>query len=527
MLKSEKFNIKLFVFVFILFIISLSTTICFLNIQPNDYWWHVKAGEFIVKNNFIVPKTDIFSWYGIANNLEWIAHEWFFEVIIYFFSLISNNGAFIYVLLNTVSIFLFLYYFNREYFNSNKWFAVIWIIIGISLFCLFLSPRPHMFSFLLIIIYLKILFSYKENSSYIYIYSLPIISIIWANVHGGSSNLVYILPIIFVLTGFIDFKIGKLKFKKLSKKQIKTYLIISLLSLLALLINPNGIKVITYPYESMGDMTMLSFIAEWRSPNIKIFTDIFYILPIFTVCLIMVLCKKNIEFTDLILVIAFSYLSFKSIRFSAIFYIVSTFVVFKYVDFFKFKNSLIMESFNNAIIPLLLGFIVFSNIMSITSYKLESPKLLFKPIISKEIINKVKEVKPNRLFNDYDLGGELIYNDIPVLIDARADLYIKNILKEYVVYSKYLNFTLEEKLNFDYYLVLENSLLNNYMSNSEQFEVLIFDENCVLYKKIPAKISRYFFNQKQRTLQNLQQYLLLLLKDILLFSFLILSFQKN
>lgn len=56
----------------------------------NDYYWHVKAGEYIV-NNLTIPYHDIFSWYGISNNLYWVSHEWLSEVLLYLYNLVFRN----------------------------------------------------------------------------------------------------------------------------------------------------------------------------------------------------------------------------------------------------------------------------------------------------------------------------------------------------------------------------------------------------------------------------------------------------
>ena len=38
---------------------------CFsFGISGNDFWWHVKVGEWICDNK-VIPTHDIFSWYGM------------------------------------------------------------------------------------------------------------------------------------------------------------------------------------------------------------------------------------------------------------------------------------------------------------------------------------------------------------------------------------------------------------------------------------------------------------------------------
>ena len=85
---------------------------------------------------------------------------------------------------------------------------------------------------------------------------------LWANMHGGSSNLSYCLPILFLLIGAIEnFDFYKLKHTSIGKEKVKKLSIVSILTILGNLINPYGIEMLIYPYRYMVggnyDMQML------------------------------------------------------------------------------------------------------------------------------------------------------------------------------------------------------------------------------------------------------------------------------
>ena len=127
-----------------------------------------------------------------------------------------------------------------------------------------MTARPHMISsiFLLLTVYFCLdLFENKDSKK---IYFLPVLAILWANIHGGSSNLVYLMPLIFLLVGLFRFKFNKIEAKRISIIQIKKYLIVIFISILCLNINPHGIKMLIYPYENMLNSIMLETIAEWQ-----------------------------------------------------------------------------------------------------------------------------------------------------------------------------------------------------------------------------------------------------------------------
>ena len=54
-----------------------------LGISTDDFWWHIKIGEYIL-NNGIVPDIAIGNWYAECMEIPWFAHEWLSEVLLYF-----------------------------------------------------------------------------------------------------------------------------------------------------------------------------------------------------------------------------------------------------------------------------------------------------------------------------------------------------------------------------------------------------------------------------------------------------------
>ena len=87
----------------------------------------------------------------------------------------------------------------------------------------------------------------------------------------------------------------------------------------------------------------------------------------------------------------------------------------------------------------------------------------------------------------YDYGGELVYHDIPVFIDGRADLYSPYNYKDYLALSKLERDPkrLIEKYDFDYFLVDSTYPINIYLKYQKEYEVIYQDlsKNILLYKK--------------------------------------------
>jgi len=464
----KKFDWKLFlIFGGILLIAILSFGFGY------DYYWHVKAGEYMI-SNMKIPYYDVFSWYGISKNLYWMSHEWLSEVVIYGYKyLFEDLGP---ILFNTTiytSLILILFICNKEKLDKNKIFTFIWSLIGVMTFSRVMLPRPHMISYVLLAITIYILYDNFNNKNSKKIYWLPFISALWVNFHGGSSNLPYILCFLFLITGLFKFKFNKIEANRISKKQIKKYLICGLLSIAFIAINPHGLKMITYPYMNMRDTLMISSITEWASPSLNNISDIGDFILLGTVILAMIVTKKKIKFIDFVVIGAFLVLGFKSLKFISLLYIASTFIVFNFIDEYKFKIPNIMA------ISILVAILM--------AFGISMPSFIDKynnKLIPDELISYVKGKLPKKLYNYYGFGGYLIYNDISVFIDGRADMYSKYNFKDALDIQNYgYNFILKG-YDFDMLIIPNNIPLNIHLSTNPNYILTMQKEDIVIYEKI-------------------------------------------
>lgn len=115
--------------------------------------------------------------------------------------------------------------------------------------------------------------------------------------------------------------------------------------------------------------------------------------------------------------------------------------------------------------------------------------------MSEEAIQFVKDESPERVFNDYNIGETLIYNDIPVFFDARADLYAQEHIMEDGISLMFLeqnNATKKGVLNidnliieykFDAILILKNRPLYTYLVNNTDKYICIYQDDNVGYFK--------------------------------------------
>ena len=455
---------------FILVLISFCLFSMIFVIYENDYFWHIKAGEYMVKHHTILTK-DIFSWNLVGK--YWFSHEWLFEIILYrFYKLFGNLHIYIYTFICFFILLISIFILHKKEYLKNIPFCLIWLVAS-TILIHFLQARPHLITYVFISFLVYILFDLYNNENSKKIYFIPLISLLWVNIHGGSSNLIYILPIIFIISGLFTFNSSKLENKRYSKKQIIKYSLCIILGFLPLFINPHGIKMITYPYTNMTNKLMISNITEWQPTNLNNIQHYMYFILAFIIFMIMFISKTKIRLIDFILFLAGLYLGLKSIRFWPFIYIFMSHSIFYYVKERK------KDPGTNIILLILSIFCILVFVSNIPILRLKPPK-----IVSDKAINILKREKPNKLYNYYDYGGYLIYKDIDVFIDGRADLYSKYNYRDYldIFYLKYNYNKLLNKYNFDYLIVPRKSGLSTYLNENNKYDCIFNNKKIVIYK---------------------------------------------
>lgn len=466
-------------------------------ISGNDFWWHIKVGEYICENK-CVPTTGIFSWIGMERQLEWTAHEWMAEVIFYLiYNIAGSVGIYCISLMAALLMTLLMWHHSRQYIHKNILLSGVFFALFSVLTSLFFYGRPHIFGFFLLFFELKLLFDYMDEHNEKCIYWIPFISVLWSNLHGGSSCLAYILCIVFLLCGSLEFQFGKIKSSRLERKKWLRLGTVSILSVLGLLINPIGVRVLVYPYVNIADNLSMSIISEWQAPDAKAVGNlVLYFFPILLTSIGLLYEKEKIRLIDIVIMLVFLFLFFRSVRFIILWYISAIFYSFRYMPPCKVKPIRKKSEFVAVAILLFLLLIPMGNsIYNVSVLSLKDN--LISRVMSDNAVAFIKADNPQRIFNDYNLGEALIYNDIPVFFDARADLYAQeNILADGVSllfleqanpeaeYS-YMNVDhVLKEYQFDRILVLKTRPLYSYLMGQPDKYICLYEDKEVSYFKI-------------------------------------------
>ena len=209
-----------------------------------DLWYHLNGGRYIQEHGIVPKDSSFFSF--ITPPREWVAYYWFFQVVVY--KIYSFSGYYGLIFLRTV---IFLATIMIIYLILNRGIKKkpdLWTVLIFSLFMLMLLPRfhlirPHMFTYFFIVLFILII-DLKPK----YVILLPLIAVLWVNLHGIE----YPVMLLIVLSCLVDFFIKRMRNKKRINKEELCYVIPLILSVAAVFCTPHGTELTWVPFIPTG-----------------------------------------------------------------------------------------------------------------------------------------------------------------------------------------------------------------------------------------------------------------------------------
>lgn len=481
MFKNKKFlYILFFVGIFLYYLINIRSNNVF-----DDYFWHVKFGEWIVENKQ-VPTTDFVNWTYEGQNHPLIYIEWLVGVIFYLTKDIIQPYWLLAIMIGLIFATLATLIWDDIKDKDIPGTLFLGIITFTSLLSVTLV-RPHMFSYIFTIITVKALENIKDDKKSKLYLILPLISMFWANMHGGTVIFSLLFPLGFLICGLFNFDFSKVEKRRESKEHLIKYGALVVSNFLASLINPYFIKV--YLCMLTNTESTKRGVLEWQ--RLSIDSSAVGFISIILIFLFFIFTAKKIDFTDFSMVFSFIILTFMYQRFyswTALVFVVAFakyFNNYKDEGFLKFNDTDIKLIFNIWIIVFFIAMVAFCA-YGFHKYIFPNPN---KDIISKELIDMIKEENPERLFNPYSYGQILIYNDIKTFMNPMADQEDEEDLEVSKNLEGFIDFyESEEKYDFDYYLIGNESCLADYFEHNEDKYELLYKEESPRYL---AQVSFY------------------------------------
>lgn len=388
-------------------------------IVDGDTLWAIKVGEWIVKNGDI-PRCETFSWTACGN--PWVAHEWLYDLLIYkFHSAFSYCGIGLMVFIPLIFLMFFIW---RMYSAEKKNIIITSIIFIIVIFSFknFIAARPQVFSYLFFTYFLYVLLYNKKI-----LWTLPLITVLWANVHG--SVILGVMMVLLQLTYETAFLFYSERRLSINKKLSALAILVPVFSL----INPYGIELWK---ASLWQITyqMNRYILEWQPPDFKdtTWTGLYIFIIFTTVCICF--STKEIKDRHKIYLLSIYLLGTFFEAMTSLRYFPYLMICWGLFALALISGQLFSETVWRKRIAFL--FVCVAVFMVSTAGKL--PATIEDALSNEEWpLAAVSSLESRKTFNYYTWGGYLIFKDIPVFIDGRADAYQKSS----DVYNDYVNAT--------------------------------------------------------------------------------------
>lgn len=534
-----KFNI-IAIFLIMLFCFAITPK----SLQ-NDTFYTIKLGEYVLDNG--ITMEDPFAWH---ENLEYTFPHWAYDVMIYlFYAIGGQTGVYVSTVLFCMILGILLYLTNCKL-SKNRIVPFITTIGTLYVLQGYIAARAQLFTFILFVLTVFFIERFLETRHRGYAIGLIIIPIIIANVHVAVfpfyfvlylpyvvEYMIYILSHTFIIitksriesiykkiqkindTNEIEKLKNKLylleakneernkRRKKASKNaykiiikpsdNMKALIIIMIICLFAGFFTPIGKVPYTYLIDTMAGDTTKS-ISEHKPLTLVEHLDFACVLVIFIS--ILMFTDTKIKLKDLFMLAGLIMLSFYTRRQESMFFIVTIFILNRLIAswFSKYAPNTLRKIETKAVTIIGQSIIVLA-ILALSWYKYK-PKMddsyiseASYPVQAAEWIKENLDVENIRLYNEYNYGSYLLYQDIPVFIDSRADLYAPEFNEGVTVFNDFLKISgvndsteeLFEKYDFTHFIMTSKAKLRTLMEqNEDKYKEIYEDEYFCIYEKI-------------------------------------------
>jgi hypothetical protein len=490
----------------------------------SDTGWHIRTGDYIL-DKLEVPKVDIFS--HTKYGQTWIAHEWLSDVVFALFHKLSGLTGVVVLSGYLISI-TFVVLFKALYAaRLNILIVTVVTILAALTSYIHWLVRPHLFSFLLTVVWSIILESHQTEPKRSHIFLLPALMVLWVNLHGGYL-LGFMLIGVYGLGNIIDwFLTSDVQHRQQLKKRALSLGAIGTLCLLATLINPYGYRILLFPLEILGAGDVLPYVGDWQSPTFRTLTIYQIYFQLLVAALL--ISRKRLSSIQVILLLMTIHMFLSARRYIPLFALLTAPMLARalddlftiavtgqsrsaVVDFLRWrmvestKNlKLLNDRLQSRVFPLTLGLCAL--FLAYTGGELFGTKYLeyeFRGISypAKAIEFLKQEPLPGNMYNHYYYGGYLIYRLFPderyrVFADGRAIVGGKDYFTEHQKvdwmqpqWSKIL-----EKHRVNWIIEMPNSSLSTHLVTDPAWKLIYADERANIFirntKQNEAIIQKY------------------------------------
>lgn len=426
-------------------LMSLVFVLAVRAISDPDFWWHLRAGQLIWETRGI-PHTDPFS--STFFGREWVAHEWLSEVLMYAVHQAAGYAGLVVFFALVISSAMWVALRRFAGLAGHPYVAGFALLLG----ALAASPtwgvRPQMFSFLFASVFFAVLGGYARGEGGRKVWWLVPLTVLWVNMHAGFALGLTLIAL--TIAGLLlDAWLSEDEVKEPVWGRVRTLAVVLVACVAAVVLNPNGVRLYAYPFETLTSQAMMKYINEWFSPDFHEPMFQPFALMLLATFALMILSRERVRPSSLLMLAATGYAGLRSGRNVPFFALAAMPLLaehaWKWLSRQTWGLRLLKpekeEDGRQLLLKVALNVLVFVaaplalclvRVGQVSSRQAADEAKNF-PVAAVEFMRENRVPQP--VFNEYGWGGYMIWKlrpDYRVYIDGRADVYGDAFMEEFL-----------------------------------------------------------------------------------------------
>ena len=548
--KEKVSNIK-FIIMAIICICLFSIAIVPKGLQ-NDTFYTIKLGELILENG--IDMQEHFAWH---EGLPYTYPHWLYDIIMYLIYTIGGyNGIYISTIVFTAILGITIYLTSAKL-SKNTVIPFLTTILIIYIGKDFFTARAQLITFILFVLTVYFIERFLETKKRRFAIGLIIIPILIANIHAAVFPFYFVLYLPYIAEFIVSFflkkgdlltklllKSDEFEIKKLEKKEslnekqtkklelyktrveknkirleekentkkepykiivqdnknVKWLMLIMVIAVLTGLLTPIGDTPYTYLLHTMQGNTTEN-ISE-HLPIVLYNSKFVFGYIILTVCLI-AFTRVKVKLSNLFLIGVLLFLTIMSRRQASMLFfvgiLINNIIICEAIEMHYKDIMKNIVKYSTTIIGRIIIYAIFIAYIAFSFKVSEDIEIVSKtiyPIEATEYIKENLDVEKIKLYNEYNFGSYLLFKDVPVFIDSRADVYDpefngldKDIFKDFINLSGACSDYENKFSNYGitHLLIYKNSTLDKVLKLDEDYKELYQDEKFIIYERLTEK----------------------------------------
>ena len=452
-------------------------------VMDNDFWFTINHGRYILENGFtnIEPFT---VHEGLAFSFEkWLTCITFYKVYDWF----GKTGMFFFVLLVFALIIWLFYKLCMLFSGNNENMSILFTCVNMCFLGYnYMRTRPQIFSYAFLLAELLCLEKYARTGNIKKLYPLPLLALLYMQFHSTMLPIFFIMMLPY-LCDFGWFRVLGVEGSKYRKWPI---LAAFATCAAASLINPYGVRSFVYLINSLNDGGLLSNINEVKRSGFMDLLDyggavigcqLVYIVLRFT-------RREKFPLRYLFILGGTFLMALYAIRNNAFLILMGGAVC-------AFELRTIGTGYN--FVPVIKKIAAAGAMISMLWCVFYPNYDLMHATYAWQAMDAFKEMHPDtnvRLYTDFNCGSYAEWLGFKCYADPRAEVFIKSINgKEDILaevwdsmHSRITAKELQEKYDFDYWLVLEDRSLDYQIKYNNDYKLLVYEDEYKVYEYVKS-----------------------------------------